>query len=545
MKQKNNIYLLLFFCLNAVLYPNVALNQEFPCESIDLITDRSVYICGETIQFSGIVSINKEEELLSEVVYVELISAVGQKVKQLKIKIENDLFEGQLTIPKDALSSYYFIRAYTKWMRNGSPYQYAYLRLKLINPYNPEVLEIPDSLIITKTEADRIETYSKPPFFSMKNEYKKGEEIVLKGESYSQPLFDLASLSIIPSQTSTVFEPTYPIINYDSIIYIPETRGITLSGKLLDKKTKLPIPYYKTSIHIHNEEDFIEVMANEEGQFYFSLPNKYGSQEVLIIPSSLKGNDIELLVDQDYCTKKIFLKVPHFSISEDERAQLVQMTQTLQISMLIKDNYWLQNDSSYQHPFYGHPYKMLDFDAFVELDSMSQYFTDLPSWIKVKKHKGQRKLFVANPEQELNYEPLLLMDWVPVDDPEKILKLDPRRIKKFEVIVEPYIHGSIIYGGIIALFSRKGDFAGFEFPQSAMYINFDFYSLNSDPKYLPPKENLELYNTTTWIPYLEYDAIKEKIGLQAPNISGNYTLLIQTINKDGKRENYKQSFKVY
>lgn len=544
MKQKNNIYLLLLFCLNAILYPNVALSQEFPYEHIDLITDRSVYICGEPIQFSGILSLNQENEVLSDVVYVELITALGQKVSQLKIKIENNQFEGQLTIPKDALSSYYYIRAYTKWMRNGSPYEYAYLRLKLINPYNPEVLEIPDSLLLTKSEAERSESYTKPSFFTIKNEYKKGEKIILKDDANSQQFFELASLSIIPLQTFSVYESTYSSINYDSVTYIPETRGVTLSGKILDKKTKLPIPYYKVGIHIENEMDFIEVLANKEGQFFFSLPNRYGNRDVLIIPSSLRGNDVELLVDQDYCTKNIYFKIPPFSISEDEKSRLIQMTQTLQISKLIGDNYRLKNDSTEQHPFYGHPYKTLDFDAFVELDSMSQYFTDLPSYLKVKKHKGKRELFVVNPDRELNYEPLILMDWVPIDDPEKVLKLDPRRIKKFEVIVEPYIHGSIIYGGIISFYSRKNDFSGFEFPPSAMYVNFDFYSANSNPKRLPSQEKAKLTNTPTWIPSLDYDQIQEKITLEAPSISGKYILLIQTINKEGERVNYKQSFSV-
>jgi len=544
MKQKKYISFILFFCLSAVLNPFVAFNQEFPFENVELITDRNVYICGESIHFSGIVSIDEEKEILSEVVYVELITSLGQKLKQAKIKIENDVFEGEILIPNNAVSSYYFIRAYTKWMRNGSPYQYAYVRLKLINPYSPEVLEIPDSLVLSESENLSIENNINTSFFSLKDEYQKGEIIRVENESNSPLSYRLASLSIIPSETISPFEYMHSLKNYDSIVYIPETRGITLSGKVLKKETKKPLPYSKTSIHIENENDFIEVMADKEGQFYFSLPNRYGSSEVLIIPSSQKGKGLEVLVDQDYCNKEVQLKSPEFTVSEDERAQLIQMTQALQISQLIKVKGDVLVHDSVEHPFYGHAFKTLDFDSFIELDSMSQYFTDLPSYVRVKKQKGERSLSVVNPEYELSYEPLILIDWVAVDDPEKILKLDPRRIKKVEVIVESYIHGSIIYGGIIAIFSRKNDFAGYDFPQSAMYINFDFFAEATDPAYMQSKQKVELQNTKTWIPYLEPEFIKEGIELQAPAIPGSYVLLIQSINEDGEKVNYQKTFTV-
>lgn len=544
MKRKNLISIIILFCISAALYPRLAFSRDFPFESVELITDRSVYICGETIHFSGIVSINEENEILSEVVYVELISSIGQKLKQAKIKIENDRFEGELLIPSNALSSYYFIRAYTKWMRNGSPYQYAYLRLKLINPYNTEVLEIPDSLILNELEAAPTENDKKPVFFSIKDEYNKGENFILKNESKSSLSYSLASLSIIPSETLISSDYKNSFKNYDSIIYVPETRGITLSGKVLNKDTKAPLPYCKTSIHIGNEKDFIEVMADKGGQFYFSMPNKYGSEEVLIIPSNQKASELEVLVDQDYCNKIIQLKTPRFAISEEEGKQIVQMTQLLQISQLIKINGNVIESDNSLPPFYGHSFHGIEFDAYIDLDSMSQYFTDLPSYIRIRKQKGERKLFVVNPDYDLSYEPLILLDWVPIDNPEKILRLDPRRIEKFEVVINPYIHGSIIYGGIIALFSKKDDFAGFDFPPSAMYINFDFFAANTNPAFILPKQKVELQNTATWIPYLEYEFIEEGMELYAPQIPGTYTLLIQSINEDGKRVNYQKSFSV-
>ena len=511
-------------------------------EKVDLLCDRSVYISGEPISFTGHLSFLNDSTYMSEVAYVEIISPDGQRLNKAKFSIVDGSFDGQILIPVDAISGYYFLRSYTKWMRNGSPENYAYIKFKLINPLQEDMMELSDSLVDTsKTFIESVQSIN--AFEKTASTIKANEVFEIRLDNLNSE-YKSTSLSIVPKMTGqfTEYESEKSSDDYSMISYIPETRGLTISGEVIDKSSKEKLPYYKVSLHIGEDKNFISVLSDSSGKFYISLPKKYFMQELFIIAASNEGKEVEVLIDQDYCTKKVHLKVPPFSVSKEEKTHLLLMAQTLQ----LHDSYQSIDsvaDFIENIPFYGHPYKSIDFDSFVELDSLSQYFTDIPSWVHIKKHKGVRKLYLSGEETELLHtDALILIDWVPVDDDEAVLKMDYRRIKKFEVIVTPYIHGGIIYGGMINIFTRNGDFAGFPFPKSAMYINYDFYSDNNQ---LDKNSKASiLTNTPTWINDLSIESLEEGLELVAPSISGEYEILLQTIDKEGKKTIYRKEFEV-
>ena len=190
-------------------------------------------------------------------------------------------------------------------------------------------------------------------------------------------------------------------------------------------------------------------------------------------------------------------------------------------------------------PFYAKPFKVIDFDSYVELDSLSQYFTDLNSYVGIKKEAGKRKLYLLGPETELAlYDPLILLDWLPVDDDESILKINPARIKKLEVIPRPYIHGDVLYGGVLSIFTRNEDFGGYKFPESAVYLSFDFYSDTESTS------DFKIRNSYEWNPSFENAEEKNEVILKAPEIDGNYILMIQSVDTNGIRSIFKSEFTV-
>ncbi len=108
---------------------NVQLKEE-----VYLITDRSVYIAGENILFSGYYSsTNKSDNEISNILYIELYDKRGICSKS-KFKIIDNIISGYLQIPDDLLSGNYFIRAYTKFQRN---FPTEWFNLNLISIINP------------------------------------------------------------------------------------------------------------------------------------------------------------------------------------------------------------------------------------------------------------------------------------------------------------------------------------------------------------------------------------------------------------------------
>ena len=106
-------------------------------EKTVLFTDRETYVVDEDILFSAF---NVSSPVLrnadwSNVLYVELIAPDGEAFAQRKFAFSQDGTTGTLRIPTSVLTGNYYLRAYTRWMRDYSPYNYFYKLVSVINPF--------------------------------------------------------------------------------------------------------------------------------------------------------------------------------------------------------------------------------------------------------------------------------------------------------------------------------------------------------------------------------------------------------------------------
>ena len=110
-------------------------------ELITLFTDRSVYVISEDLHYSLFYKQPPQSEgnTWSTVIYVELIKWDGTKLAQSKVPVKQGAANGMIRLPSNIPSGNYYLRAYTKWMRNYSPYSYRYLPVKIVNPYISDI----------------------------------------------------------------------------------------------------------------------------------------------------------------------------------------------------------------------------------------------------------------------------------------------------------------------------------------------------------------------------------------------------------------------
>ena len=489
-------------------------------ENAQVLTGRTVYISGESILYTGFI----EGGLLeSRVVYTELITPMGDKINQGKQEVKDTHFSGEIIIPENTLSGYYYLRSYTKWMRNGTPYDYAYVLLKIINPQNKNLLTVPDSLIDRRFRGFHI-----ADTLQGTDNYTVDETIRFKQYFNDDKI---SCLSIIPNLPMTKKPPNkIKSDDYSQLVFYPETRGLSLSGKLIQKNSKKPLTFHPINLHILGDMDFISVFSDAQGCFHFALPQRYGSQELFIIAASFRQDDIQIQIDQDFCKQAVAIAVPEFIIQEQEKNLLLQMVQKHQL-----DHIFYQEDAVVEYlkqptPFYGLAFKTLSLDYYVPFDSLQQYFTDIPSWVSVKIRKGKRYFRLIGQQSELKvYDPLVLVDWVPVDDINRVLAIRPNNVKQIEIVNEAYVHGEIIYGGIINILTKNTDFGGLKFPESGMYLDFAFY----DKPHLQTSESV-FKNTKFWMPNVSKDSTLDVSQFLLPQLDGEYIIRYQRIDKNGK-----------
>ncbi|MCQ2127744.1 MAG: hypothetical protein MJZ06_09975, partial [Bacteroidaceae bacterium] len=145
MTELNKITFLLLFCIRTLFaYADVPIsryaanayrfNKEYPQEKVYLHFDNTSYMTGDTVWFKAyVVNASDFTAAKSQVLYVDLLSAAGGKIRQHKFRIVDGQADGYICLTNvntdigrekrgeivaNLQSGYYEIRAYTAYMLN-------------------------------------------------------------------------------------------------------------------------------------------------------------------------------------------------------------------------------------------------------------------------------------------------------------------------------------------------------------------------------------------------------------------------------------------
>jgi hypothetical protein len=169
--------------------------------------------------------------------------------------------------------------------------------------------------------------------------------------------------------------------------------------------------------------------------------------------------------------------------------------------------------------------------------------------VKVRKRKGEPYFSVQSSVTEnlSFYDPLVLVDWVAIDEPSKILAVSPQNISRIEVVNEDYIKGGQTYGGIVSFISKKGDFAGIDLPSAGIFINYRFLSENQclEISGAAAANQPDVRNTVLWKPSIKVqDKQPEKIVFTAPDTPGKYIVIVEGVTTNGELFSATKVFEV-
>jgi len=511
--------------------------SSFPFERSVLFTDRTTYITGEPINFSfALINNYYSNNFLSNIYYVEIITSNGESICSGKYSFDNIANSNFINIPQDIISGKYYIRAYTKYMRNFGPKSYSYTTLTIINPNKNQVIT-ENSLDTTLARTINFETISKDSSIVIetdKPKYFTREEVKVKiSEKFktSKKIKNLC-ISVIPKFTFNESYLTFKAKNnFDSLTYLPEVNSITLTGKIIDKGSNKPLNLRQINLSIlDNDKDFYTTRTDQLGRFYFSLPKLTNKRDVFL---QVEGNEIEnatILIDNDLCKLPVSLIPVHFSLSEDEKKAILNLAQNNQIFRTFNK----QLTTCETHgllPFYGSSHIGIDLEEYITLPLLEDYFKELLP-IRVSNSHNKKVLKILNSNGESLNNPLLLLDLVVFNDVSKILSLQPHRISRIELINEPYVRGGITYQGIVSIFSKKSDFAGIDLPAAGVLLNYDFLYDNSLKAELNISQNMpDARNTLFWNP--NYKLNGETFSFNTSDTYGDYLIILRGIYEDG------------
>ena len=555
-KRRLHICLLLLLLISCSASINAQLsNAVQKGESVTLFSDRALYTASEQILFSAF--IEKSDVIAnsepSTVLYCEIITPDGTELSSDKYLIKDSFVSGHLLIPGDITTGIYYLRAYTKEMRNNGPAGYSYTRIKVVNANRTEVQSAPgDDVISVDLASGKIADKANDLFTisSEKPEYSPLEtvNISVKSKATVQDQWKELTVSVIPESSFLESDVTLSENGFSekSIIYYPETRGLSLTGKLIDNKTGNAMPDTRVNLSVIGQgRDFMAMKTDTAGRFFFALPDYAGFRDLFLCAEKTGNSDPKLLVDNDYCRIPIHIPTGTFTLTPEERSVALNMAVNLQLEEFFRKDSVSVGDKSTagDDAFYGSPDEILSIDNYIQLPTLEEYFNGLPTLVKVRKREGEKYFKILGPQTELTeYDPLLMIDLVAIDDPAKILAIPPANVARIEIVNEMYVKGDQTYGGIINIISKHGDFAGIDLPSSGIFINYGFYSTTNLQRAVNPVNNHtpDTRNTLFWEPQLILNqSSTAELSFTTPNTPGRFLLVLSGITAKG--EIYRQT----
>jgi hypothetical protein len=526
-------------------------------EEITLLTDRTIYATGEEILFKAAYTKDiSTEKRLSTVLYIELIKPDGASIKQAKFPLRKDEIAGGVHIPENAITGEYYLKAYTKWMRNYPAESYAYQQIKIINPSDATVNKTAnvksDAAVFTE-----VEKMQKPVLSTDKASYSTREEVnvSLQGDQAMDKNYGYC-ISVVKQGAKDLskswIKSAFQVPGENELAnYYPEIKGVTISGKVWDDTHKQPVNNALVSMTLLSNTAYLLCSeTNEKGEFFLSLPEKEQVHDIFI-NAEKENKDLTIEIDKDFCTKPIHLNTTKFYLSEEEKSLASEICINAQIARAfneVDDSNSAEQNNHQKLSFYGTAQKVFYTKDYINVKTLRDFTMEIIREVKVIKDKLVPSI-QSSQTNSFRFQPFLVMlDNIPISDEATFLAISTSKIDRVELNNLAYIVGNRSYCGIINAFSKNNDMAGIELPKNSMFFKYsllDESKLNSTSNrsdiHLPDRRNC-LY----WNPNMKIAAGKaNQFSFFTSDVPGEYQIILQAISKtNGNPVYFEKNFRV-
>ncbi|NOQ27526.1 MAG: hypothetical protein GQ564_19360 [Bacteroidales bacterium] len=328
--------------------------------------------------------------------------------------------------------------------------------------------------------------------------------------------------------------------------YIPEVRDLTISGMLRNKVTKEPIPNHNVYLSVlFNSPQFHINKTQENGEFIFSLNNVQGTNDIFLCSETFTEaeNQHELLIKSSFSSDiPSFDKVPIF-IDYKEKELIEQLYLDAQIQEKFNSKSTDINDNNITESIFNLNDNKITVNPndYIDLETFQELFYEIVPHVMLKKLKDQYYFKVLDEnDYMLVGTPLVIVDRIPIFDPNKVVELDPSQIKKIEIIYKTYILGSHTINGVIMITTNTDNFADIKLPESATFLEYQTLENKSNSSFLnenktDSSKKIPNFRTTLyWNPQLELSNEAKDIQFNATDRKGTYDIVVKGYNSNGQ-----------
>ncbi|WP_375435897.1 hypothetical protein [uncultured Hymenobacter sp.] len=340
--------------------------------------------------------------------------------------------------------------------------------------------------------------------------------------------------------------------------YSPELKGHVVQGRITQAGTNRPV---KGAIAYLSSPSRITQLttdrSNEDGLVQFEMNHFNQPSEIVVQldPQQDSTHRIDILnpFSQQFAPAPT---PPFIPLTRFQQAYAKRHFQT-QVQTIYSKKY----ENRYNIPpadsmaFYGKPDETYLLDKYTRFKVLEEVMREYVPGVVVRIRKDGFHFLVVDKVNKTMFteNPLVLLDGVPISNLNKMMAMDPLKIRKLDVIDSRYFQGMALYSGIVSFTTYKGDLEGFPLDSRVLVQQYEgvqnqreFYA----PRYDTPAQKQsrlpDLRNLLYWNP-----AITTTTGTDASKLefytgdqAGRYLVVVQGLSPKGAAGSASFTFEV-
>ncbi|HUW92696.1 MAG TPA: hypothetical protein VMV74_06000, partial [Bacteroidales bacterium] len=330
--------------------------------------------------------------------------------------------------------------------------------------------------------------------------------------------------------------------------FLPEPDGHLISGKMISAISGEPLRNEDIVLSFVGKTALCRFSKTDaEGCFKF-VTTEHGTLEVVIQPLSTDFDDYYVELDNPFPDSFSQGHLQKFSFDTTKLEEINNAIISMQVRRIYEpflSDTIKNKDTALSPDFYGKADNTTLMSTFIELTSLKEAIKEIIPGVVTSKNKGKTIINAVFRFKDRVYftNPLLLVDGVPVYDPEKVLAISLDKIEKVDVLNLGYIFSRIYLDGIIDITTYKGNLSEPVFDKPVFRQEFEALqqaSYFSSPDYsTPPQRDRRIpdfRNTLYWNPDIKTDNQgMASVEFYTSDETGTYTILVEGFTTEGTK----------
>lgn len=285
--------------------------------------------------------------------------------------------------------------------------------------------------------------------------------------------------------------------------------------------------------------------SDQTGRARFLIKDFHGPRRIIVQPKADSIELYDLKIIDPFSTQHDKNRVAPFTVDPTMKKALEERALAMQVQdIYYYEDYGTQTEkpSVDSTAFYGKADATYFLDDYTRFPLMEEVMREYVPGVFVRKRRDGFHFVVVDQVNGgvLSGDPIVLLDGVPVPDVDDIMRVDPLRVRKLEVVKRPYYLGQSVFSGIVSYTTYSGDLGNLEIDPRSVVIDYEGLQLKRifhKPEYTRDQVNNRMPDHRLLL-HWQPDIVTSENGnhtleFYTSDIPGQYVIVVQGISEDG------------